>query len=142
MHASCRSANQCCLPVSTNMFLLFSFYESLPSSPFHFLHLMCFLIIYCIHVLVIAVVLFFFLFLLSFNHYMIYPTKPPNFLLTLVEISFLFLSTKLPPTSTLQLVRTSYPSSNMVFTPHPPHPNAVSNPHPRLVTLWFSLARD
>lgn len=72
------------------MFLLVSFYASLPSSPLHFLYLMCFLIIYCIYVLVIAIVFFFFLFLLSFNHYMIYPTKPPNFLLTLVEISFLF----------------------------------------------------
>lgn len=124
------------------MFLLLSFYASLPSSPLHFLHLMCFLIIYCIHVLVIAIVLFFFLFLLSFNHYMIYPAKPPNFLLTLVEISFLFLSTKPTPTSMLRLVWTSYPSSNMFFTPHPPHPNTVSNPHPWLITLWFSLARD
>lgn len=133
--------------VSPNMFLLLSFYASLPSSPLHFLHLMCFFIIYCIHVLVTHIILFFFLSLHSFNPSVIYPKNTPNFCWLWLKSHFYFyyyfiFVNETPPTSTLRLVRTSYPSFNMVFTPHRPHPDAVSNPHPRLVTLWFSLARD
>lgn len=76
--------------VGTNIFLLLSFYASLPSSPLHFLHLTCFLIIYCIHVLIIAIVLFssFSCFLSTIVWFI--PQKPHNFCWLWLKSHFYF----------------------------------------------------